>query len=364
MNLIVKLLRIFNRLLFKNKIIIVLYGEHSQKDLILKRINFYFKEQTAVFCLNENYFLVRIFNLLPIIKLHFGLENKHNLSKPYLWFDIDPLTNPFDAWEYHYILSKYSKRDCINIFSDSVLLNNKINKTKSYLFATGNSLSNAINHQFSDGYIIVCNTIVKDKLLWNHLKPDFIVAGDALYHFSDSEFAVKFRKDLKERLLETDNTFFIYPDIYDQFVVMHFKEFLPRLISVPLGNDKIIHTNLLEKFELPSFGNVLNLLMLPLGCTLSKNIYLWGFDGRAPKDSDFWKNSNLHFYSESVQELKISHPAFFDFHIPKGNETSYVTSVHGDSLDACLSIAESEGFKFNMMHFSYTPALQKRITNG
>jgi hypothetical protein len=102
-------------------------------------------------------------------------------------------------------------------------------------------------------------------------------------------------------------------------------------------------------------------MLLPLACTFSKNIFLWGFDGRAPGDAMFWKNSDKHFYNDDVSQLTKLHPAFFDFHVPKGNETNYVKKVHGDALEHFLHAAERNGFSFTMLHFSHTEVLQKRI---
>jgi hypothetical protein len=118
--------------------------------------------------------------------------------------------------------------------------------------------------------------------------------------------------------------------------------------------------DLTKHFALPRFGNVLNALLLPLGCTLSSDVRLWGFDGRGPNDSGFWANSDRHAYPELMQSIRDSHPAFFANSIPDGNEDKYVKQVHGDFLDERLTEAERRGFQFRMLHPSWTPTLQKR----
>lgn len=353
---------LLNRFIFLNHIILVIHSNHELKEQIFERINYYFGKNTILIKYKYNNFTIKLFALLPILKVYFGIDNtgKHYLSNQWLFYNIDPISNPFDAWEYHTIISLNHKINKTNKIKFKYLYNNIKWKNKSYLFATGNSLSDAINYSFNDGNIIVCNTIVKDEILWKHLKPDIIVAGDALYHFSDSKFAIEFRKDLKKRLQDSTHTFFIFPIIFEKFIYREFSEFKHRLIGIPIGTRRNITDNILEKFELPSFGNVLNLLMLPIACTISKNIYFWGFDGRAPLDKDFWKNSNSHFYQEFIDELKLDHPAFFNYHIPIGNENKYVNDVHGDILENELTKAENKNFKFIMMHFSNTKALQKR----
>ena len=112
---------------------------------------------------------------------------------------------------------------------------------------------------------------------------------------------------------------------------------------------------------MPYLGNVLTMMLLPIATNLSKKVYLWGFDGRAPGDKLFWSNSKQHSYPELLPELVLTHPAFFAYHVPDKNPTKYVKEVHGDVLEKLLIGAESKGYRFVMMHPSYTPSLQKRF---
>lgn len=234
-------------------------------------------------------------------------------------------------------------------------------RRKVYVFGTGPSLEAARGRDFSDGYVIVSNTIVRDAALWHQLRPDFIVAADAIYHFGHTAHARAFRADLKARLAESNGaTFFAYPELFDAIAQREFPELQDLLIPIPMGSHDHIHVNLLARFELPALGNVLNVLLLPLACTLSNSVWLWGFDGRAPDDKLFWSNSRSHSYPEFVAELRDEHPAFFATWVPKGRERDYVSLVHGDALDQRLERAENEGFEFVMMHFSWTETLNKR----
>jgi hypothetical protein len=200
---------------------------------------------------------------------------------------------------------------------------------------------------------------VRDKALWHHLNPDFIVAGDAAYHFGHTAFARTFRHDLAMRLNET-RTYFVYPSRFDSVVRQEFSSFAERLIPIPNSHRMHIHADLTREFTLPNVGNVLALLLLPLACTLSKHICLWGFDGRAPGDKLFWGNSNKHSYPELLPELQKAHPRFFDHYVPKEDPYRYVRHVHGDNLDKIMKVAEAEGWRFDMMHHSWTPTLKKR----
>lgn len=229
-----------------------------------------------------------------------------------------------------------------------------------YVFGTGPSLASAIDRDWSDGYRVVCNTIVRDRELWHHLQPQAITAGDALYHFGYTEFARTFRKDLINRLRETPETVFIYPDYFHARVALDLPIEPHRLIPVPTGRATTVHDCLSERFELPALGNVLNKLLLPIGCALSKRIGLWGFDGRAPADKLFWSNSSKHAYPELMHTLQAAHPAFYDHFVPKADPEQYVRSVHGDVLEHCLASGEAAGFKFEMLHLSWTETLMRR----
>jgi hypothetical protein len=287
-----------------------------------------------------------------------------------LIFNFDYEANFMDGWEYHRLLRMVNDRLNATAVRDgqqlleaiSIALKKQYNKA--YLFGTGPSLERAVDHVWTDGIRIVSNTVVRDKVLWKQLNPHFIVAGDAIYHFGNSKFAMAFREDLKSRLTETA-TYFVFPAIFYSFCKIEFSEFKDRLIPIPQNPEvSSIHHDLTKMYCLPNLSNVLPHLLLPLGCTVSKDIFLWGFDGRAPGDKLFWKNSSRHFYSEYVDELKEMHPAFFKVLVPEKKEDSYVKAVHGEVLDTVLADAEKDGYKFCMMHFSYTETLMKRWQKG
>ena len=279
-------------------------------------------------------------------------------------FDIDYRRNPTDGWEWCGLAQFYSPTADLcaskQRFKEYVDALRKQQLEICYVFGTGPSLENAIERDWSDGYRIVCNTIVRDPVLWQHLNPHFIVAGDAIYHFGHTAFARAFRKDLKERLSETQ-TFFVYPDGYDGIVRRELGMFSERLIPIPLGEHARINVDLTRNFTLPiGLGNVLAMILLPLACTLSRKVGLWGFDGRAPNDKLFWGNSDKHSYPELIPDLQRAHPHFFEYHVPKEEPNRYVKEVHGDLLDERLGLAEREGHTFVMLHSSWTPTFQKR----
>lgn len=272
---------------------------------------------------------------------------------------------PHDAWQWFSLAQRTKQEETdANVAAGRarfVSLGLELAKRfdRAYIFGTGPSLAKAIEIDWSNGIRIVSNTIVKDQDLWAHINPHFIVAGDALYHFGHTPFAISFRTDLRKRLGET-GTLFLYPAMFDSLVQREFPDFRDRLVPVPHGASDSPIGNLLDDYALPFLGNVLNQLLLPVSTSLTKCVFLWGFDGRAPSDQLFWKNSNRHFYEEHVPALQAAHPAFFSHHVPTSNPNAYVKSVHGDELDQQLSAAEAQGYTFNLLHDSWTATLKKR----
>lgn len=285
--------------------------------------------------------------------------------------DLDYDTNPFDGWALAELGEAFTRGERRSaIAAGRQAFNNHVRAIKArgsrpvYLMGTGPSLSRASQRSFSDGITVVCNTIVRDAELWHHLKPSFFTAGDALYHFGHTEHARIFRADALRRLQESGgNTLFVYPAVFDVIVRSEFRAVENLLVPIPWGEHEDMTVDLTKDFELPRLGNVLNALLLPLGCTLSNDVRLWGFDGRAPKDTGFWSNSSRHSYPEFMQSIWDSHPAFVANMIPAGNEAKYVNQVHGDVLDRNLTDAEARGFQFRMLHPSWTPTLQKRFVD-
>jgi hypothetical protein len=270
------------------------------------------------------------------------------------------------AWDWIRFMNYYAAH-VVNIEASRSRLKSALdyikaqNKTRAYVFGTGPSLALAAESSFKDGVCIVCNTIVRDKNLFDKLSPSFIVAGDALYHFSFTKFATAFRDDLHQRLIEA-NVYFVYPALFDVLVQREFSDMSSKLIPIPVGVHDKIDCNLMDSYELPGLGNVLALLQLPLACTVANNIYLWGFDGRSPSDtvSPFWENSAKHSYSELMYTLKDAFPVFYDSVVPNNDSSKYINSVHGDRLEQLLRSAEMRGYSFEMLHPSWTDVFSKR----
>jgi len=280
-------------------------------------------------------------------------------------FRCGPRSNPLAAWEgcdvadLFYTESPAISYMKINIRKQFEPLR-KENLGVSYLFGTGNSLSDASNFDWSDGYRIVCNTIVKSESTWKSLNPHIIVAADGLYHFSQSSHARKFRSDLIARFRERP-ALFVYPVRFHAIVSQELQEFSDWLMPMPEGNHESLSVSIDEAGGSPKgIGNILNILLLPIGCSLAKDVRLIGFDGRKAEDKLFWTNSATHSYPDLIEELHREYPAFFQDHVPTNDPLKYVRTYHGDALENRLVEAESLGWQFSLLFESTTAPLQKR----
>lgn len=334
------------------------------KEDVLRRVRFFAPAQSNQVQFRSTASLREILSPSPLLLCRRPAETNRWLRLRQDVYDVDNRHNPIDGWEWCRFSKHGMKRSPVAVtahqrFLAKVRELKRLDLPKSYVFATGPSLAKAGERTWSDGYRIVCNTIVRDAVLWKHVDPHFVAAGDAIYHFGFTDFARAFRADLLKRLAES-NAYFVYPDLFSAIVEREFAEFSDRLIPIPRGTHNNVANDLTRTFGLSGLGNVLNLLLLPLACTLSRNVYLWGFDGRAPDDKLFWSNSSLHSYPELMPSLQHAHPAFFDHYVPPDNPSRYAQSVHGEGLDDALRAAEADGFRFVMMHDSWTPALQRR----
>ena len=312
----------------------------------------------------KNYFqlLLCLFRFGPV-RLIF---TSSDLIKPLLsiyFLNVDYKTNPNDGWVWHEVLNLLNPVSSIEIEQSKQRFLNYCDSLKKYesslIMGTGPSLAMARNMTEAACYKIVCNTIVKDLDLWAQLKPHFLVAGDAIYHYGHNNYAVSFRRDLK-RCLQLHESLYVYPALYHPFLKKEFKEFAHLLVPIPAGDSERMNNNLLQDFHLPLLGNVLNLLLLPLATSLTKKVYLVGFDGRAPSDKLFWSNSNDHSYAEHIPDIQVKHPRFFDHFIDPKNPWKYVNTVHGDTLDDNLTALEKSGYEFISLAPSHTKTIQKR----
>ncbi len=230
---------------------------------------------------------------------------------------------------------------------------------KAYVFGTGPSLDTAYQFDFSDGYRIVCNTIVKNQRLLKHISPHFIVAADAIYHFANNLHAYQFRRDL-ESALDLTQAMFLTSDFFVYLLKYHH----PRIYSrtIPVRTDLIgmdpngIYLDMKNNLAYTGLPNILNSLLLPLGTSLANEINLLGFDGRAPNEISFWQNSGANSYEELKPTIKAAHPGFFT-----GIDYEEYAHSQSNSAEKIMTLGEQMGKKYYCLNQSFIPAMQKRI---
>ena len=225
--------------------------------------------------------------------------------------------------------------------------------SRSYIFGTGPSLDQAFQYDFSDGYRIVCNTIVKNLELLDHIKPHFIVAADPIHHFENNLHAHKFLLDLKF-VLEKFDILLLTVDDYYPYLKYYYPSIAER--TVPLNNDvNKISLNMKSELSYTNLHNILNSLLLPLGSSLANEIYLLGFDGRSTEDVLFWKNSMNNSYSRLKPCIQLAHPAFFKLM----NFEEYA-KVQSDSAELLMTMGEKIGKKYFCINETNIPSLKTR----
>jgi len=225
-----------------------------------------------------------------------------------------------------------------------------------YLFGTGPSLAQVYKHDFSNGFKVVCNTTVRNTHLFAYLKPHIICAADPIYHFGTNPHASRFRKDLMLRLTEDSKLIFAYPEIFDGFVRNIFQACIPQLLPMRISTEKHLDSLKLSG-SLPSTGNILNLMLLPIGIFASQQISLLGFDGRKEDDTYFWQNSSVNSYFTELGYLSNLYRCFYQDMIPKDDPFKYVRNTHGEELKIELQRLCKYGYSFRLLANSSSPGL-------
>lgn len=231
--------------------------------------------------------------------------------------------------------------------------NQASNRQKVTIFGTGPSLSQAFDFDFTDSINIVCNTIVKDINLINHINPVAIVASDADFHFGPSVYAQMFRNDLV-RAIKKLKCYFICPEAHlPLFLALH-PEVSEYCIGIPVeGLTPSFDLN--KDFRVKAVDNVLLQFLLPLGSTFGNEVNLIGFDGRKKEDTKFWQHNINTQYTDLMNSIEHSHPAFFFFR----NYINYFDR-HCSLISNYLEIMEGNDKKIVSLTDSSVPALKDR----
>ena len=227
-------------------------------------------------------------------------------------------------------------------------------REKAYVFGTGPSASRYAEFDFSDGVSIVCNTIIRDEALMDHVRPRLLVFADHIFHFGLSAYAASFRKMACEAAEKYDLTILI-PLKYYAHLCRLCPELEPRVIGVPFDRSIEPNLDLRQHFQLWPIDNILTLFLVPLGFTFAREINIIGCDGRVPADEgSFWKHNAKTQIGELYETVRSTHPGFFNV-----NYEDYYDR-HCQNLERWLQAAEAEGVLCQSLVESHIPALRRR----
>ncbi|WP_186429891.1 hypothetical protein [Clostridium sp. BSD9I1] len=233
------------------------------------------------------------------------------------------------------------------------------NKQKAYLFGTGPSLDQAYRFDYTNGFNIVCNSIVKNHRLQNHIKPDLLVFADPVFHFSPCEYARKFREDALESMKKYNDLYCLVPDYNVPILLAHYPNMKDKIIGMPtISKDKFNFPNI-EHFYTRGSSNILTLFMIPVASSIAKEIYILGCDGRQKSETYFWKHSKDAQYEGLMKTVFDMHPSFFRDRI---YEDYY--EEHCENLRGLIEYGEEQEKKYYSLTPSYIPVLKERMISN
>ncbi len=224
-----------------------------------------------------------------------------------------------------------------------------------YVFGTGPSLEEAWRYDYSDGHTIVCNSIVKNAPLVDHLNPIALMAGDPIFHAGPSTYAMMFRQYLLETMTGRDFHVFVPWRDYSIYLTYFPEELHERFIGIPMMTGDDYNLNIEEKFAILGLPNVLTLLLLPVASTYFDHVGISGCDGRPlSQDSYFWGHHKASQFGDQMDAIQLAHPGFFTI-----SYNDYYLR-HCSELERFCNQMESVGKTVNAVTGSFIPALRKR----
>ncbi|MFB1066322.1 hypothetical protein [Natrinema sp. H-ect4] len=226
----------------------------------------------------------------------------------------------------------------------------------SYVFGTGPSLDNVFDFNIpSDALSIICNSIVRNENLLDHLQPDILVFADPVFHFGPSKYAHEFRDDAAA-VLERYNCTAVIPKQYQSLFVGHYPELSDQIIGLdPVSAQSPVYPSH-NRLEVMGTHNIMTLFMLPIAMSLTEDIRIVGADGRKEDESYFWEHSDTAQYDDELMKtVAETHPSFFRDRV---YEDYY--DQHVETLTEMIKYGEVDGKHFRNLTNSYIPCLDER----
>jgi FkbM family methyltransferase len=228
-------------------------------------------------------------------------------------------------------------------------------RERAVVLATGPSVSAYDRFDYDGALGIVCNTVILDEGLMETVKPKFAVFLDPIFHFGPSQYAARFRENLKRAAERFEFTICI-PVKYHAVFASAVPELIDRTIAIPFRKEREFNFDLASEFEVRTTANVLTFVMLPLATTFARTVSILGCDGRLlDEDKYFWRHSPTTQLNDEMANIQGVHPGFF-----KLDYNDYYLE-HCQTLDEQLTAGERAGYRFETLAESHIPALKERV---
>ena len=313
---------------------------------------------------------------------------KVNIVDPYYYFSVEADTN---SRMFYSTLSSNAKNQMIKLSKRNYeRLLKKVKKYNcAYVFGTGPSLDRANEFDYSDGFNLICNSIVKNNVLLDQIKPHLLVFGDPQFHISLCNYADAFRKNVLDAV-DKYGCYILTEHYHMPFLLAHYPELSDRLIGIEAPGvwemsireiaemvlkrphkipwfDKIPGHN--EKYNLPSLdkfyvrltGSVLPSFMIPVASYACDTVYIIGADGRDPNgrkpDSTYvWSYSPAAQFEDLMQTAFDTHPSYF-------RDRPFIDDydMYCQNFEDLLLYGESISKKYYSLVPSHIPAVAKRL---
>jgi len=225
-------------------------------------------------------------------------------------------------------------------------------------FGNGLSLGRVVREKIDPGPTLraVCNSTIGDSAALEFLSPNLLFCGDPVQHCGVSLYAGEFRRGLADAMKDPDRILLTQLGYVPYFRLTTAPECHDRIIGI--GNDRraTFNLNLAEEFLTAATANIFTMLVLPVACSLSHEIDIYGCDGMPfTAATKPWSHSDEDDYMSKMSVTHRVHSGFW-----KRNYEEEYWSYCRDMADL-LSLAESSGRKVQVKTPSFVPALAQRF---
>jgi len=226
---------------------------------------------------------------------------------------------------------------------------------EAYVFGTGPSLDRVFDREIpEDALSVICNSIVRNDDLLDHLDPDVLTFADPVFHFGPSEYAARFREDAVGAVREHDIVV-VLPEEYRGLLVGHYPDLADRTVGLRSVREGF-RLPTAENLETRETSNIMTKLMLPVASALTDTVRIVGADGRKEDESYFWEHSDVGQYDDDLMNTAFeTHPAFFRDRV----YTDYYQQ-HVGTLTDLIEFGEDRGVTYESVTPSYVPCLDER----